>query len=115
MLEAHILSLWSQSQSVYEMLGSHRNICITYKLDCCSDAKLDAFEKALAPIHSNVHAAISVNLSLARLAVQANQPDVATRRFVDVLRAAWWCWEAYEGLCNLGRGSLCPSRIPLVV
>lgn len=37
------------------------------------------------------------------MAAKANKPDVAAQQYEEVLKSAWWCWEAYEGLCKLGR------------
>lgn len=54
---------------------------------------------------------ITVNLSLAKLAAQANKPDVAAQKYFEVLKTAWWCWEAFEGLCRIGQSAGTPYQI----
>ena len=46
---------------------------------------------------------VCISLALAKMAVKANKPDIAAERYTEALQAAWWCWEAYEGLCALGK------------
>ena len=46
------------------------------------------------------------------MAVQANKPDVAAQRYEEALAAAWWCWEAYEGLCALGKAPDADKAFP---
>lgn len=53
---------------------------------------------------------VCVQLTLAKLAAKANKVDDAVQRYKEALRLAWWCWEAYEGLCALGDSyTVCPS------
>ena len=69
------------------------------------DARLNTSDLFLYPSSSQAHSSVTIALSLARLAVEANKPDVAAERYLDALRSAWWCWEAYDGLCALGEDS----------
>lgn len=47
----------------------------------------------------------SLQVTLAMLALRAQQPEKAQAYFRAALRECWWCWEAFEGLCNLGAAS----------
>ena len=60
-------------------------------------------DSALFPEYNSVPSNVSINLSLAKLAAQANKPDVAAQRYLNALQSSWWCWEAYEGLCKIGQ------------
>lgn len=64
--------------------------------------RLSIPERTTFPSNSPANASISISLSLAKLALQANKPDVAAQKYNEVLKLAWWSWEAYEGLCLLG-------------
>ena len=45
----------------------------------------------------------ALHLGIAQLALRGNRPDQAAQHFMKALSACWWCWEAFEGLCYLGK------------
>lgn len=56
----------------------------------------------LAPSTTNsVQSMVCVDIALAQSARKAYKADQAAARYLEIVKTAWWCWEAYESLCAL--------------
>ena len=55
---------------------------------------------------------VCVDISLARSARKAYKADQAAARYLEIVKTAWWCWEAYEGLCALSTSNLTEASRP---
>lgn len=42
-------------------------------------------------------------LKMAQMSIKGNKADKAETYFMTALEECWWCWEAWEGLCLMGR------------
>jgi hypothetical protein len=49
---------------------------------------------------------------MASLAVKGNERDKAAEYYLEALRLNPFCWEAFEGLCNLGQSSFAFASLP---
>lgn len=45
----------------------------------------------------------AIQLSLAHLALKSNHVDQAAAAYENALKECWWCYEAFEGLCHIGK------------